>query len=83
MKRGKKIPLLNRVPQRGCTNPIVDERKEGFLDEQLTKDHLNHVQDYHLGHLCVKDDELGRGGNEVIAAVELEELDKDLVLVLF
>ena len=79
----KIIPLLNRVPQRGCAHPIVDERKEGFLDEQLGKDHVNHPHQHAQGHLCVKDDELGRGGNEVIAAVELEELDKDLVLVLF
>ena len=60
------LPLLDRVPERGGPHPVVDESEEGFLDEEL----------------CVEDHELGGGGNEVIAAVELEELHKYLVFVL-
>ena len=33
-------------------------------------------------HLGVEDDQLGGGGDQVVAAVELEELHEDLVLVL-
>ena len=60
------LPLLDRVPERSSPHPVVDESEEGFLDEELG----------------VEDDELGRGGDEVIAAVELEELHKYLVFVL-
>ena len=45
---------------------IVDKGKERLLHEQLRVEH----------------DELGTGGYQVIALVELEELNKDLALIL-
>merc|ERR1719270_1954659 len=58
--------LFDGVPQGGRTYSIVDKRKEGFLQQQLG----------------VEDAQLGGGGDQVVAAVELEELHEDLVLVL-
>ena len=53
------------VPERRGPHAIVDEGKEGLLDEQLR----------------VEDDEFGRGRDEVVALVEAEEFDKNLALV--
>ncbi len=60
-------PLFVAVPEGGCPHPVVDEGEEGLLDQQLG----------------VEDDQLGRGGDEVVALVELEKLDEDLRLVIF
>jgi hypothetical protein len=59
--------LLHGVPQWSCPNTIVNKSEEGFLHQKLS----------------VEDHQLSRGGDEVVAAVELEELNEDLVLVLF
>jgi hypothetical protein len=48
------------------THTIVDKGKESLLHKQLRIEH----------------DELGTGGYQVIALVELEELNKDLALIL-
>jgi hypothetical protein len=60
-------PLFLAVPEGGGPHPVVDEGEEGLLDQQLG----------------VEDDQLGRGGDEVVALVELEKLDEDLRLVIF
>ncbi len=60
-------PLFLAVPEGGGPHPVVDEGEEGLLDKQLG----------------VEDDQLGRGGDEVVALVELEKLDEDLRLVIF
>lgn len=46
---------------------VVDEGEERLLDQQLR----------------VEDDQLGGGRNEIIALVELEELDEYLRFILF
>jgi hypothetical protein len=60
-------PLFVAVPEGGGPHPVVDKGEEGLLDQQLG----------------VEDDQLGRGGDEVVALVELEKLDEDLRLVIF
>ena len=58
-------PLFDRIPQGRCSHPVVDQGEESLLDEELG----------------VEYDQFGGGGDEVIAAVELEELHEDLLLV--
>lgn len=58
--------LLLRVPERGRTHTIVDQRIEGLLHQQLG----------------VEDDQFSGGGYQIIALVKTKELDKDLWIVL-
>lgn len=58
--------LLLRVPERGGADAIVHQRKERLLHDQLRVEH----------------DKLGGRRDQVVALVELEELDVDLALVL-
>ena len=57
--------LLLRVPERRGPHPVVDEGEEGLLDQELR----------------VEDDQLGGGGDEIVALVEAEELDENLIFV--
>ena len=57
--------LLLRVPERRGAHPVVDEGEEGLLDQELR----------------VEDDQLGGGGDEIVALVEAEELDENLIFV--
>ena len=52
--------LVLGVPERGDPDAVVDEGEEGLLDQQLR----------------VKHDQLGRGGDQVVALVKVEKLDK-------
>jgi len=57
--------LLLGVPE-GCgPHPVVDEGEEGLLDEELGVEHH----------------QLGRRGNQVVAFVKVEKLDKDVIVV--
>lgn len=59
--------LLLRVPERSSAHSIVNQSVEGLLHQQLR----------------VEDDQLGRGGDQVVALVEPEELDEYLRFILF
>ena len=61
------IPLFLTVPEGGCSYTVVDQGKEGLLHQQLR----------------IKDDQLGRGRDQVVAAVETKELGEYLNLVVF
>ena len=58
--------MFDGVPQRRSPHPIVNKGKKGLFDKELG----------------IKDDQFGRGGNEVVTPVEFEELDKDLTFIL-
>ena len=55
------------VPEGGCSYTVVDQGKEGLLHKELR----------------IKDDQLGRGRDQVVAAVETKELGEYLNLVVF
>ena len=58
--------MFGRVPERSSSDSIVDQSEEWFLDQQLS----------------VKHHQLGGGGDQIIASMKLEELDKHLPLIL-
>lgn len=60
-------PLILGVPEGGGAHPVVHQGEESLLDQELS----------------VEDHQFGRGGDEIVALVETEELDENLMLVFF